>query len=94
LCAAEDVESEMAEKIELEVPCSLTPRQKKMYNSIKENITFAELLENYHANTENSMKRLMNYVMQLRKVQPLPLFWSSESQPHFFFVVVVVVFVL
>lgn len=61
-----DVENEMPPKIELEVPCHLTVRQRKLYNAIKAKISINELLDN--TMTEAGMSHLMNLVMQFRKV--------------------------
>lgn len=60
-----EVENEMAPKIEVEVPCQLTVRQRKLYNGIKAKISINELLEN---STEQGLGHLMNLVMQFRKV--------------------------
>ncbi|KAA8500058.1 putative DNA helicase INO80 [Porphyridium purpureum] len=68
-----DVENEMPPKTEIEISTYLTPRQRLLYNGIKQNISVSELLRSLGglsreggANGDNS--RLMNIVMQLRKV--------------------------
>ncbi|OUM61968.1 hypothetical protein PIROE2DRAFT_36085, partial [Piromyces sp. E2] len=64
-----DVEHELGEKIELEVKCQLTPRQKRMYQGVKEKISVSELLDRMTSlNDKESIDSLMNLVMQFRKV--------------------------
>lgn len=69
-----DVESEMPPKTEVQLPCSLSARQRQLYGSIKANISPEELTRalvgtgaNGYDNSERNSK-LMNLVMQLRKV--------------------------
>jgi len=67
-----DVENEMPPKVEVEVPAFLTPRQRLLYNTIKQNISVTELLRSVGASSASDKAedsgRLMNIVMQLRKV--------------------------
>lgn len=69
-----DVESEMPPKTEIQLPCSLSARQRQLYGSIKANISPEELTRalvgtgsNGYDNSDRNSK-LMNLVMQLRKV--------------------------
>lgn len=69
-----DVESEMPPKTEVQLPCSLSARQRQLYGSIKANISPEELSRtlvgtgaNGYDNSDRNSK-LMNLVMQLRKV--------------------------
>ncbi|CAN8068575.1 unnamed protein product [Agarophyton chilense] len=70
-----DVESEMPPKTEVHLPCSLSARQRQLYASIRANITPEELTKaigqtrggSANDNSERQSK-LMNLVMQLRKV--------------------------
>ncbi|KAI0562688.1 DNA helicase [Gracilaria domingensis] len=69
-----DVESEMPPKTEVHLPCSLSARQRQLYASIRANITPEELTRaigqkggTANENSERQSK-LMNLVMQLRKV--------------------------
>ncbi|GAB5360900.1 hypothetical protein AAMO2058_000667500 [Amorphochlora amoebiformis] len=73
-----DVEHEMAPKIEVQVNCPLSVRQRKLYNALKNKINMKDLL----TNTEN----LMNIVMQFRKVCNHPEIFERRSveQPFFF----------
>lgn len=69
-----DVESEMPPKTEVQLPCSLSARQRQLYGSIKSNISPEELSRALGTNNggpgDNSDRnsKLMNLVMQLRKV--------------------------
>eukprot|EP01133_Synstelium_polycarpum_P016843 gene16843-20027_t len=79
-----DVENEMPPKREVEVSCSLTVRQRKLYQALREKITLSELLDNTF--TETGMKHLMNLVMQFRKVCNHPeLFERSECRSPYQF---------
>uniref|UniRef100_A0A7S0ZBG1 Chromatin-remodeling ATPase INO80 n=1 Tax=Timspurckia oligopyrenoides TaxID=708627 RepID=A0A7S0ZBG1_9RHOD len=92
-----DVENEMPPKTEVELPCYLTPRQRMLYSVIKQNISVTELLKTIggQGNAQSEEKgRLMNIVMQLRKVcnhpetferrQPItPLQFQLPSPPSF-----------
>lgn len=67
-----DVESEMPPKTEVQLPCTLSARQRQLYASIKANISPEELVRALggDAQQDNSDRnsKLMNLVMQLRKV--------------------------
>lgn len=69
-----DVESEMPPKTEVQLPCTLSARQRQLYASIKANISPEELVRAIggtgDAQQDNSDRnsKLMNLVMQLRKV--------------------------
>lgn len=69
-----DVESEMPPKTEVQLPCLLSARQRQLYASIKANISPQELIRALggagDAGQDNSDRnsKLMNLVMQLRKV--------------------------
>lgn len=64
-----NVQHELGEKIEVEVFCELTARQKALYRGLKEKISISELLEKATSlgDLEN-LDSLMNLVMQFRKV--------------------------
>ncbi|KAN0022513.1 hypothetical protein ACTFIU_004707 [Dictyostelium citrinum] len=81
-----DVENEMPSKTEVEVYCNLTHRQKKLYQSIRSNISITELLGGASFSEQGSMKALMNFVMQFRKVCNHPeTFKRSECESPFLF---------
>ncbi|KAJ3082280.1 putative DNA helicase ino80, partial [Quaeritorhiza haematococci] len=85
-----DVENELGDKVELEIPCTLTPRQRRMYQGLKEKISVAELLDKVSSLSLDSLDgldggggsvgdSLMNLVMQFRKVCNHPeLFERAE----------------
>ncbi|CAO3609634.1 unnamed protein product [Cunninghamella blakesleeana] len=82
-----NVQHELGEKIEIEVYCELTARQKTLYRGLKEKISIAELLEKATSlgDTE-SMDSLMNLVMQFRKVCNHPeLFERADVESPFAF---------
>ncbi|CAJ0763030.1 11869_t:CDS:10 [Entrophospora sp. SA101] len=64
------VQNELGEKIEKEVFCTLTARQRMLYRGLREKISVSELLERAATLSENdsSVDSLMNLVMQFRKV--------------------------
>ncbi|KAG0198526.1 putative DNA helicase ino80 [Mortierella sp. GBA30] len=64
-----NVQNELGDKIELEVSCELTARQRALYRGLKEKISISELLEKASSLNDNeSVDSLMNLVMQFRKV--------------------------
>jgi DNA helicase INO80 len=59
-------------KIEVEVYCDLTARQRALYRGLKEKLSISELLEKATSlNESDSLDSLMNLVMQFRKVKNL-----------------------
>jgi len=79
-----EVEQEIAPKIESEIHCVLTPRQRKLYLGIKSKISISELLEKHFS--ESNMSHLMNLVMQFRKVCNHPeIFERSDVKSPFQF---------
>ncbi|KAH7443717.1 hypothetical protein KP509_02G047900 [Ceratopteris richardii] len=77
-----DVITEMTNKKEVVLPCSLSTRQQAFYQAIKNKISVADLFDNTggHLN-EKKVLNLMNIVIQLRKVCNHPdLFERSEGQ--------------
>ncbi|CAG8482090.1 8992_t:CDS:10 [Paraglomus brasilianum] len=64
-----NVQNELGDKIEIEVPCELTARQRMLYRGLRAKISVTELLEKATSLNENeSVDSLMNLVMQFRKV--------------------------
>lgn len=77
-----DVENELGAKIELEVDCSLSGRQRSMYRAIRNKLPLADLLE--MSMSSNASDSLMNIVMQFRKVCNHPeLFERTEIKSPF-----------
>lgn len=62
------VQNELGEKIEVDVYCDLSARQKLLYQSLRSHVSVAELVDKANANDESGLKSLMNLVMQFRKV--------------------------
>ncbi|KAJ1545412.1 putative DNA helicase ino80 [Nowakowskiella sp. JEL0078] len=64
-----DVENELAEKIELQIKCYMSARQKRMTSALKSSISIDDLLQRaVSLNQNDEVNFLMNHVMQLRKV--------------------------
>jgi SNF2 family DNA or RNA helicase len=57
-----DVEHEMAQKIEIQVNCPLSLRQRRLYRALRDKLNVGDLL-----NIE-SADNIMNLIMQFRKV--------------------------
>jgi DNA helicase INO80 len=56
-------------QIEIDVYCDLTARQKRMYRTLREHISITDLVSRASSlNDDDSVKRLMNLIMQFRKV--------------------------
>lgn len=79
-----NVQSELGDKVEIDIFCDLTNRQKKYYQMLKSQISLVDLLSNNN-NDENSQS-LMNLVMQFRKVCNHPdLFERADVDLSFAF---------
>ena len=63
-----EVEHELGEKIEKEAQSTLTSRQWRMYQGVKEKISLSDLLQQSSLMTDDVVGHLMNLVMQFRKV--------------------------
>eukprot|EP00835_Amoeboradix_gromovi_P006212 NODE_691_length_5161_cov_0.244567.p1 type:complete len:969 gc:universal NODE_691_length_5161_cov_0.244567:3223-317(-) len=75
-----DVENELPEKIEIEVPCPLTHHQKKMYKLLKKKVNLKDLLEKANLSTNKTDDTLMNLMMHFRKITNHPeLFERSDA---------------
>ena len=78
-----DVENELGLKVEVDIHCEMTYRQKTFYRKLKHNLHFKDLLNMREA---SKMESLMNLVMQLRKVCNHPeLFQVSQARSPFTF---------
>lgn len=60
------VQQELGDKIEIDIYCSLTPRQKLLYRLVKSQISIRDLIEK--GTSGDDQASLMNLVMQFRKV--------------------------
>lgn len=85
------VQSELGEKIEINVPCELTLAQTRLYSALKRKITVNEILEScrHEKSKFDKTSHLMNLVMQLRKVcnHPELMEHSDISSPFCFSIV-------
>ncbi|KAH8553085.1 SNF2 family N-terminal domain-containing protein [Umbelopsis sp. PMI_123] len=82
-----NVQHELGEKIEVELYCDLTARQRALYRGLKEKLSISELLEKATSLSDSdSLDSLMNLVMQFRKVCNHPeLFERADVQSPFAF---------
>lgn len=83
-----NVQSELGDKIEIDVLCDLTQRQAKLYQVLKSQISGGyDAIENAAGNDESSDQNLINTVMQFRKVCNHPdLFERADISSPFGFV--------
>ena len=63
-----DVQSELPAKVELDVYCNLSYRQRAFYKTLRERISIGDLLERAMSGEAKGDESLMNLVMQFRKV--------------------------
>jgi len=78
------VQKELGDKIELDVFCELTYRQRAYYGNLRNQISIMDLIEKATLGDENDSKTLMNLVMQFRKVCNHPdLFERAETMSPF-----------
>ena len=80
------VQKELGDKIELDVFCDLTYRQRAYYRNLRNQINFMDLVEKATMGDEQDSGQLMNLVMQFRKVCNHPdLFERAEVTSPFSF---------
>ncbi|ETS63996.1 hypothetical protein PaG_02332 [Moesziomyces aphidis] len=81
-----NVQNELGDKIEIDLFCDLSARQKMLYRGLRANISVAELMDRATSNDEAGLKSLMNLVMQFRKVCNHPeLFERADVRAPFAF---------
>lgn len=85
-----NVQSELGEKIEIDVFCNLTNRQKKQYKMLRSQVNLVDLIENSkkihtsNSSDDETSDSLMNVVMQFRKVCNHPdLFERADTRSAF-----------
>lgn len=79
-----NVQSELGDKLEIDIFCDLTNRQKKYYQMLKSQISLVDLFSNN--NNDDNTQSLMNLVMQFRKVCNHPdLFERADVESSFAF---------
>ncbi|SMR56678.1 unnamed protein product [Zymoseptoria tritici ST99CH_1E4] len=83
------VQKELGDKIEIDVFCDLTYRQRAYYTNLRNKISIMDLIEKAAVGDEQDTATLMNLVMQFRKVCNHPdLFeradtWSPMSMSYY-----------
>lgn len=82
-----NVQSELGDKLEIDIFCDLTNRQKKYYQMLRSQISIMDLLEPNNANkNDDEAQSLINLVMQFRKVCNHPdLFERADVESSFAF---------
>ncbi|KAI6715998.1 hypothetical protein JHW43_001495 [Diplocarpon mali] len=80
------VQKELGDKIELDIFCDLTYRQRAYYGNLRNQISIMDLIEKATVGDDNDTGTLMNLVMQFRKVCNHPdLFERAETTSPFSF---------
>ena len=78
------VQKELGDKIELDIFCNLTYRQRAYYSNLRNQINIMDLVEKATIGDDNDSGTLMNLVMQFRKVCNHPdLFERAEVTSPF-----------
>ncbi|KAH3679647.1 hypothetical protein WICMUC_000787 [Wickerhamomyces mucosus] len=81
-----NVQSELGDKIEIDVYCNLTNRQQKLYRMLRSQISIIDLIEKATSGSDDSNQSLINLVMQFRKVCNHPdLFERADVKSPFSF---------
>lgn len=79
-----NVQSELGDKVEVDLFCNLTNRQKKYYQMLKSQISIMDLLDSTNNSNDDNAQSLMNLVMQFRKVCNHPdLFERADVKSSF-----------
>ncbi|KAF2434858.1 hypothetical protein EJ08DRAFT_724199 [Tothia fuscella] len=80
------VQKELGDKIELDVFCDLTYRQRAYYSNLRNKISIMDLLEKAAVGDDQDAATLMNLVMQFRKVCNHPdLFERADTNSAYSF---------
>lgn len=82
-----NVQNELGDKIETDLYCEMSARQRALYKSLRSRVSVTELIDKaQNANDEAGLKSLMNLVMQFRKVCNHPeLFERADVEAPFAF---------
>ncbi|KAH3687519.1 hypothetical protein WICPIJ_001481 [Wickerhamomyces pijperi] len=81
-----NVQSELGDKIEIDVYCDLTNRQQKLYKMLRSQISLMDLIEKVTSGSDDGNQSLVNLVMQFRKVCNHPdLFERDDVKSPFSF---------
>lgn len=80
------VQSELGDKIEEDIYCKLTNRQRMLYKTLRSQISLMDLIEKAASGSDDGTQSLMNLVMQFRKVCNHPdLFDRADVMSPFSF---------
>lgn len=80
------VQKELGDKIEIDLFCDLTYRQRAYYSNLRNQISIMDLIEKATIGDDNDSGTLMNLVMQFRKVCNHPdLFERADTSSPFSF---------
>ena len=80
-----NVQSELGDKVEIDIFCDLTNRQKRYYQMLRSQISIMDLLDSANSNNDDATS-LINLVMQFRKVCNHPdLFERADVKLSFSF---------
>ena len=66
-----DVEQEMAEKIELDLACEMTKRQKAMYAALRAKISIEDLMNSLKADEKT---KALTYIPLIQTLTYIPLY--------------------
>lgn len=81
-----NVQQELGDKIEIDLYCDLTNRQRALYKMLKSQISVLDLIQKAAAGSDEGTRSLMNLVMQFRKVCNHPdLFERADVKSAFNF---------
>jgi DNA helicase INO80 len=81
-----NVQQELGDKIEIDVYCNLTNRQRLLYRMLRSQINVIDLIERASSGSDEGTQSLMNLVMQFRKVCNHPdLFERADVKSAFNF---------
>ncbi|KAK0536071.1 putative DNA helicase ino80 [Tilletia horrida] len=80
-----NVQNELGDKIEIDIFCEMSARQKMLYRNLRTAVSAQDIIEQAASN-ESGLKHLMNLVMQFRKVCNHPeLFERADVSTPFAF---------
>ncbi|KAJ5948756.1 Helicase C-terminal [Penicillium verhagenii] len=79
-----NVQSELGDKVEKDIFCDLTYRQRALYAKLRNRVSIIDLIEKAASGDDTDSSTLMNLVMQFRKVCNHPdLFERAETKSPF-----------
>ncbi|KAJ5263557.1 Helicase C-terminal [Penicillium angulare] len=79
-----NVQSELGDKVEKDIFCDLTYRQRALYANLRNRVSIIDLIEKATTGDDSDSTTLMNLVMQFRKVCNHPdLFERAETRSPF-----------